>query len=172
MDLRKLFGIEKRDERKRGEMGTLFAEIEPLLTGHGEDEIKLITGLAGLLGTVTYADMEMSSVEREQTGTILSARLQLPAEQVTTIQELLRVHRVRLFALEDHVYARLINSVTDRAQRMDLMRLLFALAAADHAISSSEEAALRQVADALKLSHREYVTVRSDFSKFRDVFKT
>jgi uncharacterized tellurite resistance protein B-like protein len=172
MDLRRLLGINKHDERDRTRLGTLFAEIAPLVEGHTEDEIRLITGCAGLLGTVAYADMDMSAAERDKIGSILTEYLHLSPRQVAAIQKLITNHRIQLFALEDHVYPRLINAVTDRAQRMDLLRLLFALAAADRAISSDEEATLRTVAEGLQLRHRDYVTVRADFSHFRDVFKS
>ena len=54
-------------------------------------------------------------------------------------------------------------------QRRELLRCLFAVCAADHAITAAEEAQVRQVANELGLSHSDYVQVRLKYAHRRTV---
>ena len=170
MDLGKLLGFGGA-ERARSDMGALFEGMQAILEGYSEEEVKLMAGTAGLLGNVAYADHEISEAEITHIRKVLDEQLSLGAEQVTAVLEMLVKYRVQLFTVENHHYARMVNAVTDKGRRRKLLRLLFALAAADHSISAEEDTVMRLVANALKLTHNDFVTIRAEFREHRDIFK-
>jgi len=171
VDLWRILGLDPGDPPAHARYGELFAEVSRLLADRSEEEIKRIAGFAGLLGAVAQADDEMTPAELDRIGGILRDRLRLTGDEIVPIVTLLRDHRVRLFALESHIYARLVNDVVPREQKHDLLRALFHVAAVDHAINAEEDRTLWMLADALLFSHREFVTVRAEFSRDRNVLR-
>jgi uncharacterized tellurite resistance protein B-like protein len=172
MDLKKLFGISK--DRKGGEedLGELFAGVQAILKDCSEGDIQLITGFAGLLGKVAYADMEISKVEIDRIRAVLSGLEHVNRNQADLIIELLGRHSARLFSIEDFIYIRLLNGILDKPGKMDLLKALFKVAAADQSVSAEEDASIWTAAKGLKLSHRDFISVRSEFAKHLDVLKS
>jgi uncharacterized tellurite resistance protein B-like protein len=171
VNLWRILGVDPSDPPARARFGGLFDAVSRLLADRPDEEIKRIAGLAGLLGVVAHADDAMTAQELERIRGILRERLRLTDVEIDPIATLLRDHRVQLFALESHIYARLINEAVPREQKHDLLRALFHVAAVDHSINVEEDRALWMLADALLLSHREFVTVRAEFSADRDVLR-
>ncbi len=171
MNLWRILGLDQDDPAARTRYGQLFDEVARLLADRPDDEVKLVTGYAGLLGVTADADDEITPEEVDRIEAILRDDLRLTADQVAPILALLRDHRAQLFALEKHVYARLVNDVVGREQKRELLRALFRVAAVDRSINAAEDRTLWMLADALNLSHREFVTVRAEFSGDRDVLK-
>jgi uncharacterized tellurite resistance protein B-like protein len=172
MDLKKLFGISNEADRARKDLGELFAGVQAILKDCSENDVKLITGFAGLLGKVAYADMEISEVEIERMRSVLGGLKHLSSQQVNLIIELLGRHSVNLFSIEDYIYIRLINDVLDKPGKLGLLKALFKVAAADESVSAEEDAALWTVAKGLMLSHREFISVRAEFAGQLDVLKS
>ena len=173
MNLWKIFGIADKQQHgeKNSDLGKLFDGMQEIAKGNSEEDIKLITGFAGLLGKVAYADMEISDVEINRIRSVLSNTLHLSHKQVDSIIELLAKNRVQLFSVEDYLYTRLINAVCDKEQKMDLLKALFTVAAADESVSAEEEAAIRIVSKGLFLSHGDFISIRVQFKEHLDVLK-
>jgi uncharacterized tellurite resistance protein B-like protein len=171
MNLWTLLGIKEKDTKKQQDLGSLFDEIQRLLKNHPEDRIKLITGFAGLLGKVAYADMEISKEEVDQIRQILVVKMHLRESVANAVIDMIEQHRIQLLSIEDYIYIRLINSVTDKDQKLDLLNTLFMVAAADDSISAEEDSAIRIVAKGLLLSHRDFIEARSPFKKHLDWLK-
>jgi len=171
VNLWRILGLDQDDPAARTRYGQLFDEVSRLLADRPDDEIKLITGYAGLLGVTADADDVITAEEVDRIAAILRSDLHLTAAQLEPILALLRDHRVQLFALEKHIYARLVNEVATREQKRELLRALFHVAAVDRSINAEEDRTLWMLADALNLSHREFVSVRAEFSRDRDVLK-
>jgi uncharacterized tellurite resistance protein B-like protein len=170
IDFGKLFGF-AGTTKPDPDLGELFAGMSRILEGRAEQEIRLITGYAGLLGKVAYADMEITEVEMGKVRDVLAGRLSLSAEVVELIVELLGQLRARLYNLEDYVYLRMVNDATDKHGRMELLGALFEVAAADESICAEEDATLWTIAKGLRLSHREFISVRAGFQEYLDVLK-
>jgi uncharacterized tellurite resistance protein B-like protein len=66
---------------------------------------------------------------------------------------------------ENYVVTREFNRMASREEKLALLECLFAVSAADTSVSTIESNVIRQIAEELKLEHREYAEVRS---KFRD----
>ena len=171
MDFRKFFGLEKNDEKTEKRLGTLFSSVQMILENHSEQESMLITGYAGLLGRVAYADMDISDVEIDKIREILSSKMRLDKKHIDLIIDLIVEHRVQLFSVEEHHYHRLINEICTKDQKIHLLRALFSVAAADDSISSEEDTILRNISKGLLLSHKEHIGVRLKFRQYLDILK-
>ncbi len=171
MGLWSILGIDRDAQRPDGRRGRLFDEIRRIAADRPEEEIQWIAGVAGLLGSVADADADTSPEEHERIRQILADRLRLNEDQIALIQDLFENHRLDLFALESHVYARLVNEVADRNEKRELVRVLFSVAAADASINVEEDRTMWMLAEALNLSRREFVAIRAGFSRHRDVLR-
>jgi uncharacterized tellurite resistance protein B-like protein len=170
MNILKLLGL-CGDEKPSAELGRLGDGLGEILLHKNPEEMKLITGYAGLLGKIAYADMELSDVEIEEIKQILSDKLALMPDQMSPIFELFEKFRVQLFSLEGHLYARMINEIYDKEQKFKLLDALFAVAAADKSICAEEDAVLWTIAKELRFSHKEFVSVRGRYKEHLDVLK-
>ena len=63
------------------------------------------------------------------------------------------------------------RAIASDAQRQELLDCLFAVSAADDAISGDEEAQIWQIASELGFAHSEYVEARMAYSDKRTVFR-
>jgi len=171
MDILKALGIKIEPGKAESRLGTLCSHIRSILEGFSEDEVRLITGYAGLLGSVAYADMDISEVEIRRIRAILAEKMHLGKNHIDPIVEILARHRVQLFAVEEHHYHRLINSVCTTEEKLDLLGALFSVAAANESISNEEEVVLRRISQGLLLSHKEFIAVRLEFRKYLDILK-
>jgi uncharacterized tellurite resistance protein B-like protein len=160
-----------RKEKHEQDIGMLFDAVRERLPKLDEAEIKKITGFAGLLGKVAYADMEISSEELDRIRRVLTNVLKLETRHVASLIVLITDHRVQLFSVEDHFYGRMINEVCSREQKRLLLEALFSLAAADESISNQEDAAIWTIAKSLRLSHGDFIAVRKRFRDHLDVLK-
>ena len=167
------FGTRQVAEEKDDEqLGLLFSEITRLLEGLKADEVKVVTGYAGLLGKVAYADMEISKEEIQNIRRVLREVLALDESPIAALIQILTEHRVQLFSVEDHLYTRLVNEVLTYTEKLKLLEALFSLAAADDDISQQEDAAIWTVAKGLKLSHGDFIASRKRFQKYLAVLRT
>ena len=168
--IRKILGVDAARDRV-GDLGLLFDSLMEKLVHLEPEEVKRITGYAGMLGRIAYADMEISDVEIDRMKQILSTELKLSPSHVALLVSLLVEHRVQLFSVEDHFYHRIINESCSFDEKMALMKVLFGLAAADGSISKEEDAALFTASKSLRLSHRDFIAVRRQFATYLDVLK-
>ena len=143
------------------EVAGFLTRNREMLAGRPEDEVKRITAYAGLLGKVAYADLEVSAAEEARVRELLADELGLSAVDAEAVGGLLRAQRARLFLVEDYVYARLVNELCDREAKLALLRCLFAVAAADGAVTGEEDATIGNVARDLRLSQGDFIEARS-----------
>ena len=172
MDFRKLFGISQKKEADEAALGKLFSGIKSVVSSSDEEEVKRITSFAGLLGKVAYADMDISEVEQARIRQLLTTQLGLPGQDADKIVTLLDKHRAQLYSIEDFIYLRIVNSLLDKNKKLDFLRTLFTVAAADDSVSGEEDAVLWSIAKGLRLSHREFISIRAEFKDQLDVLKS
>ncbi len=172
MGLLDIFGLKggASDEDKE-QLGKLHAKLSDMLQNHSEDEVKWIAAYAGLLGKVANADTSLDKKELGVIQELLGRHVELEAEQVRDILSLFEEHRVRLLSIEDYIYIRLANETADRKRKLELIRALFCVAAADGVISGGEENEIRRVTQGLGLSHRDYIEARLEFKEHLSIHR-
>ena len=168
---KRVFGFDDNDAARIGEFGMLFDTLSREFSKLNDTEIKKITGFSGLIGKVSYADMDISADEKRKMHAIFVTELRVDDEQAALLVSILVEHRIQLFSIEDYFYSRLINEVCSDEDKMRLMRAMFSVAAADGAISQEEDAAIYTAAKSLHLTHRDFISVRKSFVDYLDVLK-
>ncbi len=118
-------------------------------------EIHRLALLGGLMGIVAYADHDIDERELEEIRRQLLARGRFDDDALEILLAIIREESVR--GLDRH---RLISEYSTGASlegRVELLDLLFGVAAADGGLTHRELEELRAIASALHLSHRQYI---------------
>ena len=96
---------------------------------------------------------------------------ELPEEQAVLIVGIAKSQNRLFGGTEDFQVTQELKTLSNREQREELLHCLFAVSAADDEISGDEEARIRQIADELGFSHREYIEVRRHYNDKRTVIR-
>lgn len=118
--------------------------------------MKLVVAVAGLLGTVAYADRDYSDAEERRIRAELGRVSGLTETGVDAICAVLRQHIVTVATVEAPTYAREVRELGEREFRLEVLGVLVDLAAADDDISVAETNVLRALVPALGLSQADY----------------
>jgi uncharacterized tellurite resistance protein B-like protein len=114
--------------------------------------------LGGMMGIVAHADGEIDFRELEEIRRQLQTRARFEPEALDTLMAIIEEESVR--GLDR---GRLITEYTADAgfeDRVELLDLLFAVAAADGALTHAELEELRGISAAMSLSHRQYIDAK------------
>ena len=114
--------------------------------------------LGGLMGIVAHADGEIDFKELEEIRRQIQSRGTFEPEALHTLMSIIEEESVR--GLDR---ARLIseyNATAGFEDRVELLDLLFAIAAADGALTHPELEELRGISAAMNLSHRQYIDAK------------
>jgi uncharacterized tellurite resistance protein B-like protein len=122
---------------------------------------KIVAAIAGLLGTVAYADRRYEAIEEHRIRQELARVHGLTAAGVDAICTVLRQHIVEISTVEAPVYARELLALADKDLRLEVLDALVDLAAADDEITVDETNVLRLAATALGLTQHDYNTAQS-----------
>jgi len=126
------------------------------LVGTDEETVRIVVALAGLLGTVAYADRHFALEEEQRIRQELERVEALTPAGVDAVCAALRVHIVEISTIEAPFYARELLAVVDRDFRLQVLDTLVDLAAADNVITVPETNVLRLTATALGLTQDDY----------------
>jgi uncharacterized tellurite resistance protein B-like protein len=139
-------------------------KLEPARARH-------LAAFAYVLSRVASADLHISDVEMRKIVEILQRVGRLPEEQALLVAEIAK-NQNRLFGgTENFLVTREFREISSDAERHELLDCLFAVSAADDAITGEEEGQVWQIASELGFSHREYVEARLAYTDKRTVFK-
>ncbi len=114
--------------------------------------------LGGLMGIVAQADGEIDLRELEEIRRLIQSHGRFESEALDTLMAIIEEESVR--GLDR---ARLIAEYTANIgfeERVELLDLLFAVAAADGGLTHAELEELRGISAAMNLSHRQYIDAK------------
>jgi len=132
---------------------------------------RYLAAFAYVLSRVAGADLQITAVETAKMVELLRRLGQLTEAQALLVVEIAKSQQRLFGGTEDFLVTREFREIASEEQRFDLLRCLFAVAAADGTISSDEEAQLWQIANELGFSRPEFAEIRSDFSEMRSVLQ-
>lgn len=121
-------------------------------------ELRRLCLLGGLMGMVAQADGEIEQPEMDEIRKQLQFRGKFDSEQLDVLMSIIAEESAR--GLDR---SRLISEYAGNAtfdQRVELLDLLFAVAAANGALTHAELEELRGISAALNLSHRQYIDAK------------
>ena len=139
-------------EGARGFAGVVRAN----LVGSDEETVRIVVAIAGLLGTVAYADRRYAPEEEQRIRQELERIHALTPSAVDTVCAALREHIVEISTIEAPFYGRELLLLADRDLRVEVLGALVDLAAADNEITVTETNLLRLTATALGLTQDDY----------------
>lgn len=115
---------------------------------------------AVLLCEVMRADHELDQQEQIELQELLSARFNLPANEIKALiaQALQKSNESN----DLYFYTSLINKRFNINEKQHLVAMLWKLAQADGNISAIESHIIRKIADLLHLRHSEYIATKPD----------
>jgi len=132
---------------------------------------RFIAAFAYLLSRVANADLEVSAEETRKMEEIVRRFGELPEDQAVLVVEIAKSQNRLFGGTENFQVTRELRELASREQREEVLHCLFAVSAADDVISDVEETQLRQIAEELGFSHREYVEVRASYNDKRSVIQ-
>ena len=136
----------------RGFAGVVRANM----AGTDEETVRIVVAIAGLLGTVAYADRRYAPEEEARIRVELERIAALTPAAVQAICDALRRHIVEISTIEAPFYARELLALADRDLRVQVLGALVDLAAADDEITVAETNLLRLMTTALGLTQDDY----------------
>lgn len=133
------------------------------------ERARYVAAFAVVLSRVAHADLEIDRRERDKIAEILVDLGHLGAEEAATAAEIATAQSHAAGGTEHYLATRELSETATREQKEDLLDCLFAVSAADGAISTKEENQVRQIASELGLGHREMAAIRSRWNEYREI---
>ena len=139
------------------EAGTLLQRVVRRELPEADEEThRIVAAIAGILGTVAYADRVYAPEEESRIRAELERVEALSPSGVAAICAVLREHIAEVSTVEAPVYARELLEVADRELRLQVLDALLDVAAADDEIVLAETNLLRLITTSLGLSQDDY----------------
>lgn len=135
------------------------------------ERARFVAAFAYLLSRVAHADLDISEDETTAMERIVRELTQMPEEQAILVVQVAKMQSRLLGHTENFQVAREFRAITEKSERFDLLRCLFAVSAADDEITTVEEQEIRRIADELALSHAEFVEARREYNDKRSIIK-
>ncbi|MEO1366523.1 MAG: TerB family tellurite resistance protein [Acidobacteriota bacterium] len=135
------------------------------------ERARRVAAFAYLLGRVAHADLDISDEETAAMEKLVREVGQLPDDQALLVVEIAKMQNKLFGGTESFRVAREYRELTAKDERERLLHCLFAVSAADDVITGPEEAEVRKIAEELGFSHREFITVRSQYNDRRSVIQ-
>ena len=132
---------------------------------------RYLAAFAYVLSRVAGADLDISDVETAEMVRLVERVGHLPEAQAIVVVEIAKSQNRMFGGTENFLVTREFREIATDEQRRELLECVFAVAAADQAITGEEEAQIWQIAAELGFRHEEYVQVRLKYSDKRTVFR-
>jgi uncharacterized tellurite resistance protein B-like protein len=132
---------------------------------------RFIAAFGYILGRAANADLKIGPEETRAMERIIMDRGGLPEEQALIVVQTAKT-RTQLFGgTENFLVTREFSRIATREEKLALLDCLFAVAAAEGGISTTEDNEIRQITNELGLGHPDFIAVRSGWRDQLSVFK-
>ncbi len=129
------------------------------------ERAKFIAAFAYLLSRSARADLHISPEETEVMERIVMKRSGLPEEQAIIVVQIAKNQNILFGGTENYLVSREFNTLASHKEKMALLDCLYSVASADKSISTIEDNEISQIADELRIEHRDLISIRS---RYRD----
>ncbi len=135
------------------------------------ERARFVAAFAYLLSRVARADLNISAEETRMMERIVMERGGLPEEQAVIVVQIAKTQNVLFGSTENYLVSREFKSMASLEEKLAVIDCLFAVAAADNTISTVEDNEVSQIADELRIEHRDYIAIRSNYRDYLAVLK-
>lgn len=146
-------------------------EIVATLERLDPERARYVAAFAMVLSRVAHADLHIDERERAKIAEILVDRGHLTPEEAEAAAGIATARSHVTGGTEHFLATRELSEIATPEQKEEVVDCLFAVSAADGAISTQEESQVRQVASELGLAHRELARVRSRWNEYREILR-
>jgi uncharacterized tellurite resistance protein B-like protein len=172
MSLLRFLGLDQQTDSGSASSDTeTLRKITQALNEMDPKQAGYIATFAYILGRVAHADMEISPEETEEMERKVMELGHLPEEQAIIVVQIAKTQNVLFGGTENFLVTREFNKTATREQKITLLHCLFAVSSTDEDISSSENREIRQIVSELKLEHKDFIAVRSEYRHHLSVLK-
>lgn len=165
MSLLGFLGLGSRAAGRDAEPDSLI-ELSHELESWPPEDARLVAAFAYLLARIAGADLRVDDLEHRE----IARHLERFAKVESGHAELLARSALRIAeansSIDDHLVARAFRDMTEAAERLRLIRCLYAVAAADDSISTREDNEIFEVAAAIGIAREQVVALRSEFKQY------
>ena len=172
MSILKFLGLDQPDTTPEQRDTETVQRIIRELDRMDPERARYLAAFAYVLGRVAHADLHISDDELTAMTRIIRELGHLPEPQALLVAQIAKSQNEMFGATEDFLVTRQFREMSTEAQRRDLLDCIFAVSAADDAISAAEESRIRQIASELGVGHTEFVRARAGYSEKRDVIRS
>jgi len=166
--LRELFGSSPAVEKSGGETIRRIADeldrIEP-------DRAKYLASFAFILSRVANADHEVSAEEVTAMEELVVSKGGVTGDQAALVVQMARTQQKLFGATDDFLVTRELERIATYDQKVALIDCLYAVAAADERIFTSEANEISRVGRELKVDQADLSRLRSQYRDFLEVRK-
>lgn len=127
------------------------------------EEARFVAAFAYLLARVARTDLDVARCEREAISKPLVELADLDPEAATLLAEAALATADEHGATDDHLVARTFRTISDPAERLRLVRCLYAVAAADEIVTTAEDNEIFEVAGEVGVERSDVIALRSEF---------
>jgi uncharacterized tellurite resistance protein B-like protein len=135
------------------------------------ERARYIAAFAYLLGRIARADLRISPEETRAIEGIVVETGGVPEEQAIIIVQIAKTQNILFGSTENYLVSREFNEMATHEQKLALIDCMFAVAAADESISTVEDNEVSQVADELRIEHKDFIAIRSTYRIYLAVLK-
>jgi len=167
--LRRLVGLDDAPDEARdtATVRRIARELDALPA----TEARFLAAFAYVLARVARADLEISGEEMDTMVKLVREYSTLSEAQALLVVQMAKTQATALAGTENYLVTRQFKEMSNRAQRVDLLRCLFAVAAADNNISVVESTEITQIGQELGFSSQEIASVRAAYRDQLSVLK-
>jgi uncharacterized tellurite resistance protein B-like protein len=153
------------DDVQRGDQATL-REVLDALDKMEPERARYLARFAYLLGRVAQADQQVGPEETRTMEHILQQEGHLPADQAALVVGLAKTSNLLFGGTDNYVVAREFEMQATPAQKLELLRCLFAVSVAEDGMSIAEEREIQRIARELRIDSPDVVALRLEFKKY------
>ena len=141
-------------------------ELAERLEATPTPDARLAAAFAYLLARVADADLNIDAAEQNIMRDRIAGFGEISPDQALTLAEAASHVAQSRGAANDHLVARAFRDMTDRKERLRLLRCLYAVAAADDTISNREDNEIFEIANAIGISRSDVIAVRARWKDY------
>lgn len=165
MSLLRFLGLGETDAAREHEPVSLV-EIGRELESLPADEARFVAAFSYILARVAAADLTTDDLEKSSMIEHLHDFAGIDSERAPLLAEAAIRATAAHSPSDDHLVARAFRDMSNDAERIRLLRCLYAVAAADENISTVEDNEIFEVAATLGVPRPDVVSVRSAFKQY------
>ena len=135
------------------------------------DRARHIAIFAYILSRVARADLVISEAETRAMEAIVVKEGGLAPEQAILVVQMAKTQAILFGGTENYLVTREFNRLASREDKLALLRCLFAVSASDDSVSVKEDNEIRRISSELRLTHEDFIAVRSEFRDHLSVLR-